>query len=325
MTGNIVQCELCFRYCRIPPGEKGDCRVRFNLDGELITLVYGKPCAVHIDPIEKKPMFHFLPGSRSFSIATAGCNGHCLFCQNWEISQKAPEDTQNVDMLPEAVVAEAAKSGCESISYTYTDPSIFYEYALDTSRIAKARGLRNVLVTAGFLNEKPLRELCKDVHAANVDLKGNAEFYKNVVKGNLRPVQDYIKIAIAEGVFVELTNLIVPTMNDGEDDIKWLVGWVLEAIGPDVPLHFSRFHPMYKLANLYPTPSETMFMAAETAEKMGIHYVYVGNLYAGKYENTRCPSCKETVITRMGYMKPDVRLREGRCPKCNTKIPGIWR
>lgn len=325
MTEGIVQCELCFRYCRIPPGGHGDCRARYNLDGELVSLVYGKPCAVHVDPIEKKPLFHFLPGSRSFSIATAGCNGHCLYCQNWEISQARPEDTDNVDMPPNAVVDAAVQNGCLSIAYTYTDPNIFYEYALDTGRIAKRRGIKNVLVTAGLLNERPLRELCRVSDAANVDLKGNAKFYKEVVRAELKSVQNYVKIAIEEGVFVELTNLIVPTLNDGEGDIRWLIKWVLDELGPEVPLHFSRFHPMYKLVNLYPTPAETMLMAAGIAEDMGMHYVYVGNMYAEKYENTRCPKCKTIAVKRHGYLQPDVMLKDGRCQKCGHRIPGVWR
>ena len=299
--------------------------MRYNLDGELVSLVYGKPCAVHIDPIEKKPLYHFLPGSRIFSIATAGCNGHCLYCQNWEISQRPPEETNNVNLPPKEVVDGAIENGCPSIAYTYTDPNIFYEYALDSSKLGKKRGLRNVLVTAGFLNEKPLRELCKYVDAANIDLKGNAKFYEKVVRAKLKPVEDYIRIARKQGVFVELTNLMVPTLNDKDEDIKWLIRWILDNVGPDVPLHFSRFHPMYKLLNLYPTPAETLLGAAEIAEGMGVHYVYVGNMMSGKWENTRCPKCKTTVIERRGFRTPRVSLVNGRCPKCSENITGVWR
>ena len=322
---DLVRCELCFRYCTIAPGERGDCRVRYNLDGKLVSLVYGKPCAVHIDPMEKKPLYHFLPGSPVFSIATAGCNGHCLYCQNWEISQRRPEETDNVDLPPAAVVDAAIRNGCNSIAYTYTDPNIFYEYTYDTSVIAKERGLRNVLVTAGFLNEKPLRELARVIDAANVDFKGNAAYYEKVVLAKLRPVQDYIKIAIQEGIFVELTNLIVPTLNDKKEDIVWLVKWVLDELGPDVPLHFSRFHPMYRLTHLYPTPAETLLEAARMAEDLGVHYVYIGNMPAGEFEHTRCPKCKETVIRRRGYRRPEVYLVDGKCPKCGQRIPGVWR
>jgi pyruvate formate lyase activating enzyme len=320
-----VICELCFRGCRIPPGGRGDCRVRYNRGGELVSLVYGKPCAVHIDPIEKKPMFHFLPGSKSFSIATAGCNGHCVFCQNWEISQANPEDAENHDLPPEKVVEGAEGAGCRSIAYTYTDPNVFYEYTYDTAKVAKRRGIRNVLVTAGFLNEKPLRGLARYADGANLDIKGDGEFYTKYVKAELRPVQDYARIAKGEGIFLELTNLIIPTLNDSKQKLEWLVKWVLDELGPDVPLHFSRFFPMYKLTNLYPTPAETLFDAARMAYGAGMRYVYVGNIPSGEFENTKCPKCGDTVVKRQGYTQPEVRLVGGACPKCGERIPGIWR
>lgn len=325
MSAATVRCELCFRYCNIPPGQRGNCRVRYNHDGELVSLVYGKPCAAHLDPIEKKPLFHFLPGSRAFSIATAGCNGHCRFCQNWDISQRTPEETENMDMPPADVVANAIKSDCRSIAYTYTDPNIFYEYTYDTSVLARKKGLKNVLVTAGFLNEKPLRELARYADAANLDVKGNDEFYKKYVLAELKPVMDYLRIAREEGIFLELTNLIVPTLNDKKEDIEWLIKTLLDAAGPDVPMHFSRFFPLYQLTNLYPTPTETLFDAAHMAEDLGMHYVYVGNLPAGEFENTRCPKCKETVIRRQGFSVIEIRLVDGHCPKCKEKIPGVWR
>ncbi|MBN1283214.1 MAG: AmmeMemoRadiSam system radical SAM enzyme [Proteobacteria bacterium] len=325
MSTKTVRCELCFRFCRLRPGERGDCRVRYNLDGELVSLVYGRPCAVHVDPIEKKPLYHFLPGSRSFSIATAGCNGHCVFCQNWEISQANPEDVRSEEMPPAEVVRGAKRTGSKSISYTYTDPNIFYEYACDTSKIARGEGIKNVMVTAGLLNEKPLRRLAKYADAANVDLKGDAEFYRKYVMAELAPVQDYIRIALEEGMHLELTHLIVPTLNDSREDTERLIGWVLANCGPDVPLHFSRFFPMYKLANLYPTPIETLYDAARAAMRMGMRYVYVGNVPSSEFQNTRCPGCGETVVVRRGYQRPDVKLVDGRCPKCSHRIPGVWR
>ena len=325
MSTGAVTCELCFRRCTMKPGERGDCRARYNLKGELVSLVYGKPCAVHVDPIEKKPLFHFLPGSKAFSIATAGCNGHCVFCQNWEISQSNPEDVHSIDLPPDKVVQGAKDSESRSIAYTYTDPNIFYEYAYDTSRLARKAGIRNVMVTAGFLNEKPLRELAIYSDAANVDLKGNAEFYKKYVKAELKPVQDYIRIALEEHVHVEITNLVVPTLNDSKADTDWLIKWTLDNCGPDVPLHFSRFFPMYKLTNLYPTPSEILMDAAHAAYDLGMHYVYVGNIPSGELQNTRCPKCNETVIVRHGYTQPEVKLIDGKCPKCSNAIPGVWR
>jgi len=325
MSAGSVTCELCFRQCTMRPGERGNCRARYNLNGELVSLVYGKPCAVHVDPIEKKPLFHFLPGSRAFSIATAGCNGHCVFCQNWEISQSNPEDVKSVDLPPAAVVEEAIASSCRSVAYTYTDPNIFYEYTYDTAKIARSKGVKNVLVTAGFLNEKPLRELARYADAANLDIKGDADFYRKYVKAELKPVQDYARIAKEEGIFLELTNLIVPTLNDSKSQLEWLVKWTLDNLGPDVPLHFSRFFPLYKLTNLYPTPEETLFDAANMAYDMGMRYVYVGNIPSDEFQNTHCPKCKDDVVIRHGYTQPLVKLVDGRCPKCGEKIPGVWR
>lgn len=325
MSANLVRCELCFRLCTLAPGEHGNCRARYNLDGELVSLVYGKPCSVHVDPIEKKPLYHFLPGSRIFSIATAGCNGHCLFCQNWEISQRNPEEVPTENLPPADVVKEAVAADCRSVAFTYTDPSVFFEYAYDSSVLAKKGGLRNVLVTAGFLNEKPQRELMKVTDAATIDLKGNEAFYEKIVLAKLKPVQNYIRIAAQEKIFIELVNLIVPTLNDKPAEIREVLSWVLGELGPDVPMHFLRFFPMYKLANLYPTPAETMIDAARMAEDMGMHYVYVGNLPTGEFENTKCPKCKDVMIERRGYRTPTVRLKDGRCPKCNETIPGVWR
>ena len=325
MSAQTVTCELCFRYCTLGPGEHGDCLARYNLGGKLISLVYGKPCAVHVDPIEKKPLYHFLPGSKVFSIATAGCNGHCVFCQNWEISQASPEETRNSDMPPADVVSGALRNGSSSIAYTYTEPSIFYEYAFDTAKIARGRGLRNVLVTAGFLNERPLREIARYIDAVNVDFKGDAKFYRDYVKAEIGPVKDYIRIAREEGIWVELTNLVIPTLNDSKGAIEWLIKWVLDNCGPDVPLHLSRFFPMYKLTNLYPTPAETLMDAVHTAYDLGMHYVYVGNMPSGDLMNTRCPKCKGTVIRRRGYLTPVISLKGGKCPKCGERIPGVWR
>ncbi len=322
---DAVLCELCPHFCRIAPGERGECRVRYNRDGKLISLVYGKPCSVHLDPIEKKPMFHFLPGTPIFSFATAGCNLHCKFCQNWEISQRRPEETRNQDLQPDAVVDEALRSGCKSVAYTYTDPSIFFEYTVDASTRARAKGLKNVLVTAGYLNEKPMEEIFAVSDGANIDLKGNDAYYEKIVGGQVKHVMRYIKKAVRSGVFVELTNLIVPTLNDRAEDIRWLIKWVLDEVGPDVPLHFSRFFPMYQLTNLYPTPKQKLDDAAAMAYDMGMHYVYVGNVVPNKYENTRCPNCTRDVIKRRGYLVLENDVVDGRCRFCKHRIPGVWK
>ncbi len=320
----MIVCELCPHFCRIAPGERGQCLVRYNRDGKLISLVYGKPCAVHLDPVEKKPMFHFLPGTRIFSIATAGCNLHCKNCQNWEISQRRPEETRNENLSPREVVEGAIRAGCKSVAYTYTDPSIFFEYTVDASRLAHSRGLKNVLVTAGYLNEKPMEEIFTVTDGANIDLKGNDAFYQRIVGGRVEYVMRYIKKAVASSVFVELTNLIIPTLNDKKEDVRWLIRWILDEVGPEVPLHFSRFFPMYQMTNLYPTPKQTLEDAAAMAYDMGMHYVYVGNVVPNKYENTRCPSCKKDVITRQGYMILSNDVVNGRCTFCKHKIPGVW-
>ncbi len=306
------------------PGQRGDCRARGNIDGELTTLVYGNPCAVHVDPIEKKPLFHVLPGSASFSIATAGCNLHCRFCQNWEISQRPPEETENYDLPPEKVVAAAGDRDCRSIAYTYNDPIVFYEYMYDTSVLARKQGLKNVMVTAGYINEKPLRELCPVIDASNVDLKGDADYYREVCRGTLPPILKTLEVMREMGVWVEITNLIVPTLNDQPEKLKWLTGWIYDHLGPDVPLHFSRFHPMYKLRNLPPTPVETLKTARQIALDGGLHYVYTGNVPGLEGESTFCPGCGKKIIGRIGFQILENNLKNGTCGSCGETIPGIW-
>jgi pyruvate formate lyase activating enzyme len=296
-----------------------------NLDGELVSLVYGRPVAVHVDPIEKKPLYHFQPGSLSFSVATAGCNLACRFCQNWEISQAAPEEVPPYDLPPEKLVEEAEEAGCSSIAYTYTEPIIFYEYMLDTARLAHQRGMRNVMITAGYINEGPLRELCQHVDAANVDLKSIRDaYYRQVCYGRLDPVLNTLKVLVDCGVWVEVTNLVVPTLNDHEEDLRDLSRWVLENLGEDVPLHFSRFFPTYRLTNKPPTPVATLRDARETALQEGLHHVYVGNVVTGSGSHTVCPGCGETLIEREGYSIIENRIEDGRCPECGTEIEGVW-
>lgn len=320
-----VQCELCPRRCILAPGQRGDCRARENIDGDLETLVYGNPCAVHVDPMEKKPLFHFLPGSPVFSVATAGCNLHCRFCQNWEISQRSPEETNNLYLPPDKLVATAAKSNCRSIAYTYSEPAVFYEYMYDSSVLARRQGMKNVMVTAGYIEEKPLRELCPVIDAANVDLKGDDDYYRDVCLGALAPVRRTLEIMVKEGIWVEITNLIVPTLNDQPEKIAQLAQWVFDRLGPDVPLHFSRFHPMYKLRNLPPTPVETLKTAREIALGKGLHYVYTGNVPGLEGESTFCPKCEKPVIKRIGYRILENKLKDGSCGSCGQPIAGVWK
>lgn len=325
MASPSVKCTLCPKECKLAHAQRGDCRVRVNLGGKLVSLIYGKPCAVHVDPIEKKPMFHFLPGSTAFSLATAGCNLHCKFCQNWEISQTDPEETRNEELPPAAVVAAARRYACASVAYTYSDPIIFYEYTYDTSALARQAGLKNVLVTAGFINEKPLRKLCAVTDAANVDIKSFDEnFYRTVCGARLQPVLAATKIMVEEGVLVEVTNLIVPTLNDDFDAIRRMCGWMAANLGPQVPLHFSRFFPLFQLKNLPPTPEDTLFRAREIALQEGLYFCYVGNLPGSGAENTLCPRCHATLIVRRGYFSEVLEMNNGACGRCGEKIYGLW-
>jgi len=325
LRGQAVRCNLCPNRCSIAPGTRGICEVRENRQGKLYTLVYGDPCTYHVDPIEKKPLYHFLPATTAFSIATAGCNLECLYCQNWEISQARPEELQFYNMPPEGVVGLAKKYSCRSIAYTYSEPTIFYEYMYDTSKLAKAQGIRNLDITAGFIEEDPLIELCKVIDAANVDLKGFTEkFYHDVCSGELQPVLDTLVTMKERGVWVEITNLVVPTLNDDIDVISRMCDWIVDNLGTDFPLHFNRFSPRYKLRHLPYTPTQILEKARETAMEKGIKYVYVGNVYGHPAANTYCHSCGELLIQRVGFSVLKSDVVSGRCKYCGARIPGVW-
>ncbi len=325
LDNNNVQCVLCPRRCIIPEGKRGFCRVRENHNGKLYTLVYAKPVAVHIDPIEKKPLYHVYPGSRSFSIATAGCNLACKFCQNWQISQVSPEDIPVDTKTPEDIMKAAKANKCKTIAYTYTEPTIFYEYMLDIAKLAHKAGIKNVMHTAGFINEKPLREICKYIDAANVDLKGPDEFYQQICLGRRDDVLRTLKILKEEGVWLEITYLVVPTLNDSDEYIKQTCKWIKENLGADVPLHISRFWPTYKLTSLSPTPMETLEKARQIALGAGLHYVYIGNIPAHKSAHTYCPKCGKPIIERLGYTILSYKIKGGKCKYCGEKIEGIWK
>ena len=323
--GDYVRCRLCPKGCIISEGQRGDCRTRENRGGTLYTMTYGNPCALHVDPIEKKPFFHFLPASRAYSLATAGCNLHCLYCQNWEISQIPPEESRFVRLLPAEVVAEAERTQSASIAFTYTEPVIFYEYMLDTALLARERGLRSVVVSAGYINPEPLQELCRAVDAIKIDLKGiNEAFYERVCSATLQPVLEAIRLIARSGVHLEIVNLVVPSLNDDPADMRALARWVRDEAGPDVPLHFSRFYPQYKLLNLPPTPLESLEEARNTALAEGLHYVYIGNVPGHPGEHTYCPRCGEIVIRRAGMSTVEMHLQAGRCAYCGQEIPGVW-
>ncbi|MHC4499296.1 MAG: AmmeMemoRadiSam system radical SAM enzyme [Planctomycetota bacterium] len=321
-----VQCELCPKMCLIEPGQSGECRVRINVDGVLRTVVYGFPCSLHIDPVEKKPLFHFLPGTPILSIATVGCNLHCRNCQNWEISQANPEESRAFLCPPERLVELTRRNNCPSLAYTYTDPIVYYEYTYDTAKLAKDKGIRNVLVTAGYINAEPWRRLLEYVDAANIDLKGMTDdFYREVCSGTLEPVQNALVLAKASGVMVEVTNLIIPTLNDKPEQIRQLVSWVRANLGGDTPMHFSRFFPRHKMRNLPPTSAQTLDLARDIAISEGLNYVYIGNIRSKAGQNTYCPACKSLLIERSGYTIRQNRLKEGSCPDCGKEIYGVWK
>jgi pyruvate formate lyase activating enzyme len=322
---DIFVCELCPKSCRIAEGQSGDCRARIVIDGELRAVTYGRPCAIHVDPIEKKPLFHVLPATRIYSLASAGCNLHCKFCQNWTLSQAAPEDVRNVIVQPDHVVKAAKAQRCLSIAYTYTEPVTFYEYVLDTSTLARDAGLLNATITAGYINKEPMERLCSVVDASNTDVKAFSDaFYKDVCEASLKPVLDGMVIMKEKGVWLEITNLIVPTFNDDLDMIRRMCKWIVAYLGPETPLHFSRFFPMYKIRNLPPTPAETLLRARQEALEIGLQYVYVGNMMGTDAESTFCPSDGTLLIRRLGFSVLENHLRNGACPTCGHKIAGIW-
>lgn len=319
-----VHCELCPTECVLENYQIGGCRTRMNRDGVLYSLVYGKPCAVNVDPIEKKPFYHFLPATTAFSIATAGCVLGCKFCQNWQISQASPEATDNRDLLPDDVVRQALFYQCRSITYTYTEPTVFYEYMYDTARIARQHGIRNTMHSCGYMKEKPLREMAKLLDAADIDLKAFTEdFYSRICGGKLRPVLDALVALKEEGVWLEITNLVIPTLNDDPKQMREMCGWIVKNLGPDVPMHFSRFFPYYKLKDLPPTPWETLKEARDSAREAGLRYVYIGNIRSDG-ENTYCPSCKRLLIERIGYFVKQNHIEKGACRFCSKRIAGIW-
>jgi pyruvate formate lyase activating enzyme len=322
-----VQCQLCPRRCFIADGARGFCGIRENHGGTLYTLSYGKLVSSNdIDPIEKKPLFHFLPSSKTFSIATAGCNLRCKFCQNWEISQKLPEEVVYTYLEPAELVKKVKTSGRPTIAYTYTEPTIFYEYMLDTAKLAKEQGIRNIMHSNGYINEEPLRKLAKYLDAANIDLKGfTNDYYAKMTEGALEPVLLALKVLKEEGVHLEITNLVLSGYNDDEDSVIKMCLWIKENLGDETPLHFSRAFPMYKLTSINPTPVETLERLRKIALDCGLKYVYIGNVAANPAENTYCPRCKKIVIKRAGYFVEENNIEEGRCKFCGEKIEGIWR
>lgn len=325
LTNGNIRCDLCPRHCEVMAGDRGECGVREHRDSKYVTLAYGNPCAVHIDPIEKKPLFHVLPGTGSYSLATAGCNLHCKFCQNWEISQARPEETYNYILSPEAIVQAAQRTGCPTIAHTYVEPMIFYEYMQEIARLSQAAGIINVCHTAAYINPKPLEELSPLLKAACVDLKGFTEsFYRELVGATLAPVLAALKILRRQGVHVEIVNLLIPQYNDDPKDLAAMCRWIRDEMGPLTPLHFSRFYPLYKMKQHYPTPLSTLEKAREIALASGLKYVYLGNVPQHDAENTYCHHCQKLIIPRRGYLVGEMKMKKGACSYCGGTIPGIW-
>ena len=318
-----VRCHLCPHRCRIRPGRRGACGVRVNRDGRLFTLVYGKAVAANVDPIEKKPLFHFYPGSLSFSIATVGCNFKCLHCQNAEISQM-PVDRERIDgadLPPEKIVRLAVERNCRTISYTYTEPTIYFEYAYDTAKLADARGLKNVFVTNGYMTLEALEKIQPHLHAANVDLKSFREtFYRRVCRARLGPVLETIREMTKRGIWVEVTTLVIPGWNDSDEELRDIAGF-LSGLKQDLPWHVSAFHPTYRMTDRPRTPEKTLRRAREIGKEEGLLYVYTGNIPGDDGENTYCPGCGKRVIRRHGFRVLSVELDQGRCRGCRREIP----
>lgn len=320
-----VKCLLCAHACLIAEGERGRCRARMNVRGELRSLVYGRPIAEHVDPIEKKPFFHVLPEALAYSLATSGCPFRCKFCQNWTISQAVPED-YTVDYCPAEAMAKRAKGrSVPVVAFTYNEPTVFTEYLTDIARSARRLGMKSVIISCGFMNEAPLAEMIDVLDAVKIDLKGySPEFYRQVSSAELAPVLRSIKQVAKAGRHLEIVNLVVPTLNDSDKMMTELGKWVAGEVGPDVPIHFTRFHPDYQLMNLPPTPVATLERAREIARAQGLHYAYVGNVPGHPGANTYCPKCNLTLIERSGMFTTANRLKAGACPQCGTKIPGVW-
>jgi pyruvate formate lyase activating enzyme len=322
-----VRCYLCHHKCTIADGKRGICTVRENIGGTLYSLVYGKAISANIDPIEKKPLFHFLPGTDIYSFATVGCNFRCMHCQNYSISQM-PRDERRIDgraLSPEEIVLEAKKFNCKSIAYTYTEPTIFYEYAYDTAKLAHKEGIKNVFVTNGYTGEDALREIKPYLDAANIDVKGFTEkFYKEICGARLEPVLNNVRLYKELGIWVEVTTLIIPTLNDSEEHIRGIAEFLV-SVDENIPWHVTQFHPEYKLMSLPITPLKSLRKARKIGLEVGLKYVYEGNVPGYGNENTYCPNCSEILIKRWGFTIEENKIEKGRCPKCKTLIEGVWK
>ena len=317
-----IVCLLCRHYCQLKEGQIGICGVNKNENGELKNLVYGKVAAINIDPIEKKPLYHFLPSTKSLSIGTVGCNFKCPFCQNWQISQNK-DSNQGYNLMPKDIVNLALEYGCKSISYTYNEPTIFYPFAKDVALLAKEYKLKNIFVSNGFETPEIIDDMVGVIDAFNIDIKGfKSDYYKKYLKGNLNGVLDSVRLLNERGFWVECTTLIVPGDNDSDEEIREIAKFIA-SVSVDIPWHLSAFHPDYKVQDKEPTPLSTMQRAYEIAKEEGLRYVYLGNVLVEA--NTYCPRCNTLLLKRVGFNVSENNLKDGKCYKCNTKIAGVWR
>jgi pyruvate formate lyase activating enzyme len=322
---NKLRCDLCPHSCILSDGERSRCRVRENHQGKGFTLAYGNPALVQEDPVERKPFYHVKPGSRALSISTAGCNLACDFCEVWDMALVHPEEVFTYDMPPDKIVAHARASGVSAVSYAFGEPVIFYEYLLETASLAREEGLLNLMHTAGYIQPEPLRALVSKVDAVNVDLKSfDPAFYREIVGGELQPVLDSLKLIRDAGVHLEITSIIIPTLNDDVDMIYEMCAWIVKELGPGVPVHFARFYPLYKLSALPRTPVSALDRARNTALEAGLEYVYIAKVTGHEAENTFCPGCGELIIKRIGFVVDEIRIEKSRCVYCNREIPGRW-
>ena len=321
-----VECQVCPRKCRVGDVERGYCGARENRRGIYYSLGYALPCAVHVDPIEKKPFFHYLPGTKSFSLGTAGCNMDCKFCQNWEMSQARPEQTENYYLPPRETVEAAIRASAATVAFTYSEPGIVaIEYMMDVAALGNRSGLKTVMVSNGYVNREPMLAASKHLGAVKIDLKAFTEkYYKEACDATLKPVLDTLVLLKSSGVWYEIVYLVLPTMNDSDSELSSMARWVATTLGPDVPLHFSRFYPIYKMKKLPQTPLSTLERAWKVARAAGLNHVYIGNVPGHEAENTYCPKCRKPVVKRAGYSILEMKVSRGRCAYCKNPIAGVW-
>lgn len=321
LADNKVKCHVCSHRCTIAEGNLGICRTRRNKNGKLFTLIYNTVSSEAVDPIEKKPLYHFLPGTLSYSLGTIGCNFRCQHCQNWNISQEYSH-TGTIEITPEEAIKEALEKKCKSISWTYNEPAIWHEYTFDSAVLAKKAGLKTIYVTNGYITPEALQRMAPYLDAFRVDIKSFSEdFYRKICGARLAPVLESTKLANELGMHVETVTLVIPGKNDSKEEITQIVRWVHDTLGEDTPMHFTRFQPMYRMDDLFPTPVDTLEMAYDIAKKEGMSFVYLGNVAGHRYENTYCPKCNALLIDRMGFRVSDIKIKDGKCPKCGERIP----